>query len=50
MFKASNNEAEHKALSASIELYDVLGTKYLKAFFDSQQVTNQVKENMRLVI
>jgi len=41
MFKVSNNEAEYEALLAGVELCNVLGLEYLKAFSDSQLVVSQ---------
>jgi len=38
MFKASNNEAKYEALLADMEICNVLGVEYLKAFSDSQLV------------
>lgn len=42
-FKTSNNEAECEALLAVMEIYNVLGVVYLKAFSDSRLVMSQVQ-------
>lgn len=41
-FKASNNEAEYKALLAGLRLAQVVGSRYLNIFSDSQLVVRQV--------
>ncbi|GFZ14451.1 hypothetical protein Acr_24g0006410 [Actinidia rufa] len=42
-FKATNNEAEYKALLAGVKVATELGVESLDAFNDSQLVVNQVK-------
>ncbi|KAM1522605.1 hypothetical protein PS2_012411 [Malus domestica] len=44
-FKASNNEAEYKALLASLRLAKHLGVKRINIFNDSQLVVHQVTNN-----
>ena len=41
LFKASNNEAEYKALLAGMDLCLSLGAEHLRAFSDSQLIVSQ---------
>lgn len=41
-FKVSNNEAEHEALLADLRITQVVGTKHLSIFSNSQLVVRQV--------
>jgi len=42
MFKASNNEAEYKALLMGIKLYYTAGADCIQTFSDSQLVVRQL--------
>ncbi|XP_030497570.2 uncharacterized protein LOC115713228 [Cannabis sativa] len=41
-FEASNNEVEHEAMIASLQLAKEVGTKNIELYSDSQLVVNQV--------
>jgi len=44
MFKASNNEADYKALITGIELCYTAGANLVQVFLDSQLVVTQLNE------
>ena len=46
-FKASNNEAEYKALLAELRVVSDLGAKEVKVYSDSRLLVNQVQGNFK---
>ena len=46
-FKASNNEAEYKALLAELRVVSDLGAKEVEVYSDSRLLVNQVQGNFK---